>query len=428
MFLLRDVRAARRPGRSDGGAGFTLIEIIVAIALIALAAAAAVPLLIVGMQAAATSRLNTQAKNLSQQRFESMRDLQFHVDRQNGPFVDLLDIYYTNRSTTTATRTRAGETEVGQWVSGGAAAPAPTGAFYKVDIGALPGHTNFSQTVYTQFLDATGAALPASVFPNYDSQTQGKDQPPSLMVGVTVLTAWKDHGRSHSYRSYSRISDTRGLTSALASQGSGEFLRVSSTGAAGNALTVDLATAEASGAQSTGSVAAADVHVLEARDSAGANYHGASGVASSPTGGTSQNSPVSTFSAASGGLCGWVGVGPTQVSNVSATVAAGLPLVPDGVDLNAPPLKQAAAQVTSGSNGSCGIFGFSNQSTAYAPTSCCRPVCRWCASTTTRRTTSSSRAPPGSTPRTSAPRHTASPPAPTPARPGGSSCSPAPVS
>src|SRR5690242_6993432 len=112
-------------------AGFGLVEILVALFVIGLAAAASTPLLVSGIDASITARMNTQAKDLAQQRIESMRDLQFHVDRQNGPFIDLLDIYYTDLNSTPVTRARANEVEVGQWVSGGAAAPAPSGPFYK---------------------------------------------------------------------------------------------------------------------------------------------------------------------------------------------------------------------------------------------------------------------------------------------------------
>jgi prepilin-type N-terminal cleavage/methylation domain-containing protein len=352
--------------RNAHDAGFTLVEILVAITLLALAAGGAVPLLIVGMKAAATSRFNTQAKNLAQQRFESMRDLQFHVDRQNGPFVDLLDIYYTNLSTLATTRTRAGETEVGKWVNVVTPAPAPAKPFYQVTVGSLPGNPGFSQTIYTQFLSATGSVLPSTTFTNYDSQTEGRDQPPALMVGVTLVTTWLDHGVSHSYTSYTRISDSRGLVSAVSSQGVAEFLRVTSTGETGNALTVDLGKADASGGQSTGSAAAADVRVFEAADSTGTDYLGATGVATSPTGGTSQNSPVGVLQAGSGGSCGWVGVGPTQVADVTATTTSGLPRVPSDVDTATPPVHQVGAQVTSGGNGACEIFGFSNQSSSYA--------------------------------------------------------------
>src|SRR5690242_7763217 len=148
---------------------------LVALILVALAAGGAVPLLIVAAKASATSKLNTQAKNLAQWRFESMRDLPFHVDRQNGPFVDLLDIYYTNLGTTPATRTRANEIEVGHWVASGASGPDPSGPFYQVKVASVPGYPAFSQTIDTQFLTVTGASVPAASFSGYDSQTEGHD-------------------------------------------------------------------------------------------------------------------------------------------------------------------------------------------------------------------------------------------------------------
>jgi hypothetical protein len=338
----------------------------VAITLVGLAAAAVTPLLVSGLASVLMSRLNTQAKNLAQERIESMRDLQFHVDRQNGPFIDLLDIYYTNLSTTPVTRTRANEIEVGQWVSGGGAAPAPSGPFYQLTISQLPGNPTFSQTIDTQFLDTKGAALPVSALTGYDSQTEGKDQPASPIVGVTVTTTWGLHGKTHSYTTYTRITDTRGLASSLTSQANGEYLRATSTGSNGNALTVDLAVSTATGGLSTGSLATADVHALRARDDGGASFEGATAVATSPSGGSSQNSPLQAFTSAGSGSCGWVGVGPTQVSDVTAGTDAGLPLVPKDVGSTTPPAHAIAAQVTSGSNGACGIFGFSNQSTSYS--------------------------------------------------------------
>lgn len=340
----------------------------VAITLVGIAAAGSIPLLIVGMKAANNSKLQTQAKNLAQQRMESMRDLPFHVDQQNGPFVDLLDIYYTNVSTTSSTRHRANEIEVGQWVSSGAAAPNPSGPFYKVTVTNIPDAENFTQTVDTQFLSVNGQAIPASSFTGYDSQVEGQDQPPALMVGVTVITTWNDHGVSHTYTSYTRISDGRGLVANVTSQGSASFLRVTSAGPAGNALTVDLASADASGGLSTGSVAAADVRALQAYDSNGQDYFAASATATAPVAsapGTTPNpyGPVPP----SGGVCGWVEVGRTQYDKVTADVSSsGLPKVPANVDTNNPPSNQTSAEVLSQGNGCAGIFGFSNQSTSYS--------------------------------------------------------------
>jgi len=355
----------RACARTHDDGGFTLIEIMVALTLVLTSAAAAIPLLIVGMRAANVSKLNTQAKNLAQQRMESMRDLPFHVDQQNGPFIDLLDIYYTNVSTTSSTRNRANETEVTRWYASGAPAPAPSGPVFHMSVAALPGFSGFSQTIDTQFLGATGNVLPASGFTSYDSQTAGRDQPPAAMVGVTVTTTWSDHGSSKSYTSYTRIADSRGQTSALTTQGNGTFLRVTASGQAANALTVDVAGASAVGGQSTGSVAAAEMHALQAHDASGTDYTGASGVATSPDGTVSQSSPLSGFTSAGGSDCGWVGVGPTQVADVTASTDGGLPKVPSDVDSGIPPAHVSSAQLTSGSNGACGIFGFSNQSTSY---------------------------------------------------------------
>jgi prepilin-type N-terminal cleavage/methylation domain-containing protein len=357
-------RSRRRA--ANGHAGFTLIEIMVAITLVAIAAGGAIPLLIVGMKAANNSKLNTQAKDLAQARMESMRDLAFHVDRQNGPFVDLLDIYYTNVSTTPSTRTRAGETEVGQWVSGSAASPAPSGPFYKVNVASLPGFPTFSQTIDTQFLSALGTAISVPSSTVYDNLTAGSDQPLSTLVGVTVITTWNDHGVTHNYTSYTRISDSRGLTATLTTQGSANFLQVTSGGSAGNTLTAEVAAADATGSFSTGSVAAADVHPLHAQDSSGQSYdvnNVSTTSAQTPPG----PQPASAVWAAGSGDCGWVGSGPTQWAGVTAATTGGLPQVPSNVDNNSPPNNQVAAQLLATASGDCGIFGFANQSLAYDP-------------------------------------------------------------
>ena len=356
----------RLRGARDLEDGFTVIEIVVALTLIALVTLGSVPLLIAGAKAAAASRMHTQAKNLAQQRVESMRDLQYHVDRQNGPFVDMLDVYYTDLNTTATSRVRAGETMVGKWVASGGVAPAPTtGSFFQTKVAQLAADNRFSQEIDVQFLDASGNVVPSTRFANYNSQLEGKDQPPSLLVAVTVTTSWKDHGKPHNFTTYTRIADSRGLSAALTSQGSGEVLRVTSSGPSGNALTVDLATAEADGSQSTGSTASSDVRALYAVDALGSTYVGANGVATSPNTSVAPLTPVNNVS--SGSNCGWVSTGKTTVSNMTAGTTGGLPQVPVNVDTATPPLNQALAQLwVAGSGNPCGSFSFSNQSTSYS--------------------------------------------------------------
>lgn len=358
----------------DGEAGFTLIEIMVAITLVAIAAAGSIPLLIVGMKAANNSKLNTQAKNLAQQRMESMRDLPYHVDRQNGPYVDLLDIYYTSTSTTPTTVHRAGEIETGRWCSGNTSpcASSPSAPFYQVTVSSIDGYPSFTQTITTQFLKGSGAAIPVPVGTTYNNLTPGQDQPLSSLVGITVVTSWNDHGTTHNYKSYTRIADTRGLGADLTTQGTASFLQVQSGGFPGNTLTAEVAGADATGSLSTGSVAAAEVRPIEALDSAGQDYEINSVTATSPGSAPTPLSADLAGSQAGVNECGWVGWGSTNWSGVTASTSTatsnGLPQAPSNVDTNAPPNNQVTAKLTASSNNPyCGLFGFANQSTSYDP-------------------------------------------------------------
>ncbi len=86
----------RRLRRTQGEPGFTLVEVLVAITLLAIVAAGLFPLLITGVRASVAAKYNTQAKNLSNERIEQMRNLTWHVAPSEGQYVDLLDIYFTD--------------------------------------------------------------------------------------------------------------------------------------------------------------------------------------------------------------------------------------------------------------------------------------------------------------------------------------------
>lgn len=353
-------------GSGDGG--FTLIEIMVALVVLALGAAAVVPVLIIGSQAANFAKFNTQAKNLAQQRMERMRDLQFHVERQNGPFVDLLDQYYTNLVTTASTRTLGGETAGGQWVSTGSASSGePAAPFYRNTIPALAGFPLFSQVIDTQFLAVDGSVAPATQFPSYDSQAEAYDGPPTLLLGVTVLTKWTLGNKPRVYKTYTRIADSRGTTSLLLSRGSGEFMRVSSSSPSGAALTADVTSAVADGSLSTASAASGFTRAGLAQDGVNANTTAASGLSLAPIGtqtGTYSSGPVQ----AGTDTCGWARFTNSEVRSDTpgmAGIVGGVPKVPADVDSAGG--KISAALDATGGGGACGMFSFSNQSTTYDP-------------------------------------------------------------
>ena len=137
-----------------GEEGFTLIEVVVAFGLLGVVMVSALPVFVNMLKATAVTKANTQAKNLAQERLDQVRDLRFHVDRQNGPFLDLLDTYYTNATSTGPTTTVAsGSGSSGNYVAaGGGTGGEPAAPFYRVRTGPIPGATAFSQIIDSQFL------------------------------------------------------------------------------------------------------------------------------------------------------------------------------------------------------------------------------------------------------------------------------------
>ena len=353
------LRAKSRPDE-----GFSLVEILVALSVLAVIALAMLPLLLTSVKATVKVKLETQAKNLSQLRIERMRGLTFHVDRQNGPFLDLLDLYYTNANTTTQTRT---DGTTGNWVAdAGGVGGAPVGPAYLVTVPALDGAAEFSQKVYTQFLRTT--ATRATVPTTYDSQTVGQDSPPAQLVSVTVLTSWSRGGTNGKLRTYTEIADESSSTAFITSQAQALALRVTSTSAdQAQTLVGQAGQAKADGSLTTGSVAGVQGEAASAELLGGARILGAVADASAPGSGATAN-PVGTAgtSAAEGvqqlgtSGCGWVSFGKSRVTDATATTAAGYPVVPanagsDVATLGSP--RTLAGLITAG-NG-CGSRSFS---------------------------------------------------------------------
>ena len=354
---------ARRSRGDDGG--FTLVEIMVALLILALGSAAVVPVLIVGSKAGHASKLNTQAKNLTQERMERMRDLQFHVEKQNGDFVDLLDLYYTNRSTSPTTTNYGTETRTGVWVGSGTPVNGePVVPFYRVTINAIDGYPRFKQTVTTQFLQVNGAAVPETQFTVYNSQSEAADGPPALLVGVTVLTSWKQGSSTKSYRAYTRIADSRGSVSSLTSQGKATFLKVTSGAPDGRALTAKVGVASADGSQSTGSTATGSGNAGSASDSIAGEMEVANGVKTAPV--TTNVTPATVAATKVGdGTCGWAAYGESQITNLSASITNGVPQVPSTVStINPQPNQVTSGLYAAGGNNQCGLFAFNNHAVA----------------------------------------------------------------
>lgn len=352
---------SERRRRLRGDEGFSLIEIVIAMGLLSAVMLASLPMLLSMLSSTVTTRLTTQAKNLSQERLEQLRGLRFHVDRQNGPFLDLLDLYYTNAIATgpvTTVPSGAG-TLTGRYVAAGSAKgiAAPV---YEVATGALSGATDFRQFVLAQFLAGDGSVLPASRFQgSYDSQDPGGtgvDAPPSLSIRFTVVTEWVQGGAPKELRATTVITDGQPEEPVIQTQAKGVAFSVGSTAKDGGTLELQGGLASLDGAQSSGSSVSGFVTGALATRTGVPAVSGQVGQFALPT------QPVSVTGA--GGAqnaspCSWFGFGPNSVTNATADIAAGLPKAPADVDAAGGP-RVLTGSLARGTGNACGIISFDN--------------------------------------------------------------------
>lgn len=368
-------RLGRRRGAaaSQDDAGFTLLEVVVALILIGLVSAALVPVLISSSRSEQHVKQVTVAKNTAQERIDSMRQLPYHVDRQNGQYRDLLDDYYPDVNTTAHALGWCTNC-TGQWVqSGTIPGSSATGPYYQVTFTNPYSQSGFTQTVYTQFLTSSQpvpAVLAASALTgvSYDSNVVGHDQPPSLLVGVTVVTSWTDVGGSaHSYRSFTQITKSGTDASLIVSEAQATALEVSATAADGTLMRAQVGNASAQGSLADSSSASTEAEGAAIFDNGAGIESGKSTSVSppNPAGSTAAAAVANPAMIGSTGTCGWGAFGKTQVSDVSSTTDSGLPVAPSDYTTASPKFVQASLLAT-GAN--CSGFQFSNQIDGSAST------------------------------------------------------------
>ena len=359
------------PTRPRGEDGFTLIEIMVAFGLLVIVMVSTLPVLVNMLRSTAVTKSHTQAKNLTQERLDQIRSLRFHVDRQNGPFLDLLDIYYTNaKSAGTPTTVVSGTgTLVGRYLaSEGGMGGEPLAPYYRVTTGPIPGAQGYSQVITTQFLAADGSAVPAARFQDlYDSQIVGKDQSPSLLMGVTVITSWTLGTTTKKYSTSTRITDGRPQAPVIQSQARAVAVDVTSSAADGSTLELQAGVARLDGAQSSGSSVSGYVAgAVATRTNVAPETGRVSQFAlpSRPLSSAGSTGPRS-FGNGSGG-CSWWGFGKTNTSNVDGDVSGGLPKAPADVDA-ATPFNKASGYITNETSGPCGQLSYCLLYTSPSP-------------------------------------------------------------
>lgn len=262
--------------------GFTLVEVIAAIAVFAIVASMALVLLLSAIKASAVAKADTVGRNLAQAKLEELRNLPYHIDASintNGkPVYDLLDLYYKNASGSVgrgvtgyvpATATR--------WTADGDPA---TGAFYRSVVSSVTGYAGYQEYVTVQFVDNTAAPVaPGSTF---DTTVSGSDAPVTNQVAVGVTAFWKVGTAQKSYSIASQISGGPAVVPKVNMQVQGEVLSISGGLPSGSQGSLDLATLDLNASSGNIVTAGATARGAAAAVEGGASATGAVGNVSAP--------------------------------------------------------------------------------------------------------------------------------------------------
>lgn len=281
--------------REERDGGFLMVEVVVALGMITLLLVALLPQLVVGIRSSAKAEALTQAKGVAQGQLERMRNMPYHVARAAGPYLDVLDRYYTNRTAAPAVTCTDGDdyrvptTSWSGYVSASAAQcdyePA-TGAFYRYVVphpasGADP-NAGFDVVVTTQFLD--GATPPSVVEPvaTYDTQVAGRDFPASSQIGVTV-TVFERGTTLRPVTTYTQIADLPDEISRVRVAAQATAVEIGSVLDAQGAVSLEAGLLDLTGSLAFASEAGADLTAVSGGLATGEQQAGAASTVTAPS-------------------------------------------------------------------------------------------------------------------------------------------------
>lgn len=317
--------------------GFSLIEVVVAIGLVGLLVAAVLPAVVLGIRSNAVATTNTQARGLAQAEMERMRNLPFHIARNAGEFVDVLDYYFPNTTAAPSITCRDGDrwriptaTWKGYVTSTAATARCawepPAGPFYR----QVRQEGRFTVVTATQFLtNATPPTVvtPAAGYRNVGSVTAGQDSPPALQVAARVTVFANDLGTRQPVTSATQIGRRDLSVTRVASSVDVTALEIGTTTEDGLPLTlavgsVDLGAEVTTTSEARATLAAALTGLGTGQQAGGAQL---SAVAPSDGSAAGTSSPGGSLDPLQG--CELACWGNTSQSGASLSTADGLPNV-----------------------------------------------------------------------------------------------------
>lgn len=280
MFRIRRTLIARlRPQR--GEAGFTLLEVVIALSILSFAAAASLGFILAGLKGSLIAKADTVGRNLTQETLERLHNLPFHISADVSSSQDLLDLYYTNASGSGVGRGVTGyvPSSATRFTADGDPA---TGAFYRT-VSSVNGFSGYTQYVDLQFITTDGSV--SDPLSGFDTSVVGNDRPAAYQVAAYVTTFWKQSGIQRKYTAYSQIAAGRPIAPKISLQLQMTALQVTGPLANGDGqLSLNLADLDLNGSLTNTSTATATMTGAWA-ELAGANraYGATTTVAAPPT-------------------------------------------------------------------------------------------------------------------------------------------------
>jgi type II secretory pathway pseudopilin PulG len=319
--------------------GFTLVEVIVALALTMVVMIALLPQLLVGIRGAALANDVTEAKGVVQGQLEKMRNLPYHVASSAERRVDLLDTYFPDLvPVTTAFSCRVGGKFVAPaeswsgYVTGTARRceyEPNTGSFYR----NVEARGDYILVTDTQFVDsrAISASTPyqpivAETAGPYNSQgANGIDRPVSAQVGVTVTGFFLNRGNVHPASAYTQISEVVLSPTRVRGVANARALEIGGSTPSGEALSVSAGDMNIAGSLSRSSSVTATTAAVSARLSTGDAVGSRLSAIAPPTSTTAtQTVPAGTLTG-DGCAVSYVCWGSGQLDPVTVNADGGLP-------------------------------------------------------------------------------------------------------
>jgi len=272
--------------------GFSLIEVIVALALTMVVLVALLPQLLVGIKGAALANDVTEAKGVVQGQLERMRNLPYHVAPSVERRIDLLDTYFPSLlplnpalSCQTGAGTGAKFVEPAASWSGyvtGSTGRCPyepaTGSFYR----KVEKTGDYVLVTDTQFLDSLSRVSPPALYEprvadrpstgripagTYDSEVGGIDTPVSAQVGVTVTAFFLNRGTLRPVSAYTQISEVVLTPTRVRGVANARALEIGGITPSGDALSVSAGDMNVAGSVARASSATVTTYAVSARRS-----------------------------------------------------------------------------------------------------------------------------------------------------------------